>query len=136
MESKSEASGEDRISQLPDAVLRHILSFIPSTKCVVRTSILSTRWKHIWTCVPNLYFDDAEFSSSADFVAFVNRVLLVRDSSAIQKFHLHCNRCHAEDFSRIDGWIRTAVRYNVVELDLCIDADTEEMFELPKSLLT
>ncbi|KAK9937697.1 hypothetical protein M0R45_014470 [Rubus argutus] len=136
LESNSQARGEDRISQLPDAVLRHILSFIPSTKCVVRTSILSTRWKDVWACVPNLYLDDLEFSSSADFVAFVDRVLLVRDSSAIRKFRLHFNNGQAEDFSLVDAWIRTAVRCNVVELDLSVDSEGEEMFEWPESLLT
>nr|XP_011465569.1 PREDICTED: putative F-box/FBD/LRR-repeat protein At1g78760 [Fragaria vesca subsp. vesca] len=121
LESKSRASGEDRISELPNAVLCHILSFIPSTKDVVRTSVLSTRWKDIWAYVPNLYFKDDEFSSSADFMAFVDRVLLVRDSSAIQRFHLHFNNCHAKDFSRVNGWISTAVSCNVVEIDLSID---------------
>ncbi|KAM5586460.1 F-box/LRR-repeat protein [Rosa sericea] len=136
LESKIRARQEDRISELPNAVLCHILSFVPTTKHVVRTSVLSTRWKNIWAYVPNLYLDDDEFSSSADFIAFVDRVLLVRDSSAIQRFHLHFNNCHAEHFSRIDGWISTAVRYNVVELDLSIDLEEDDMFELPISLLT
>lgn len=115
-ESDSQATVQDRISALPDAVLYHILAFL-ETKCTVRTSILSKRWKNIWAYVPNLYLNDEDFSSFADFIVFVDRALLIRESSAIQKFHLHC-KCHAEDFSRIDGWIRTAVRYNVVELDL------------------
>ncbi|XP_024200182.1 putative F-box/FBD/LRR-repeat protein At1g78760 [Rosa chinensis] len=136
LESKIRARQEDRISELPNAVLCHILSFVPTTKHVVRTSVLSTRWKNIWAYVPNLYLDDDEFSSSADFIAFVDCVLLVRDSSAIQRFHLHFNNCHAEHFSRIDGWISTAVRYNVVELDLSIDLEEDDMFELPISLLT
>ncbi|KAL6226121.1 hypothetical protein ACLB2K_000086 [Fragaria x ananassa] len=42
--------GEDKISQLPDGVLSHVLSFLP-TKHAVRTSILSTRWKNIWASV-------------------------------------------------------------------------------------
>ncbi|KAM5586461.1 F-box/LRR-repeat protein [Rosa sericea] len=135
LECKSGARVEDRISQLPDGVLCHILSFVP-TKYAVRTSILSTRWKDMWTCVPYLYLTDLQFSSSADFIEFVDRALLVRDSAAIQKFHLDFNNCHAEDLSRIDGWIQTAVRCNVVELDLSVYSDAEEMLELPESLLT
>ncbi|PPD94975.1 hypothetical protein GOBAR_DD08020 [Gossypium barbadense] len=46
----------DRISDLPDSILTHILLFL-STKKAVGTSILSSRWKYIFTLVPNLHFD-------------------------------------------------------------------------------
>ena len=35
----------DRISELPEDVLQHILSFLP-TKQVFQSTLLSTRWKH------------------------------------------------------------------------------------------
>ncbi|KAM7515378.1 hypothetical protein LguiA_004961 [Lonicera macranthoides] len=44
---------EDRISSLPDGILTHIISFL-STKEAIQTSILSTRWKCIWTYNPKL----------------------------------------------------------------------------------
>ncbi|EFH50474.1 hypothetical protein ARALYDRAFT_910512 [Arabidopsis lyrata subsp. lyrata] len=51
--------GEDRISALPDDLLMHILLFLPGTKDVVATMILSKRWRSIWTMVPRLgYYDD------------------------------------------------------------------------------
>jgi hypothetical protein len=36
------------ISNLPNNVLIHILSFL-STKNAIKTSILSTKWRHLWT---------------------------------------------------------------------------------------
>jgi hypothetical protein len=39
---------KDMISNLPDNVLIHILSFL-STKNAIKTSILSTKWRHLWT---------------------------------------------------------------------------------------
>ncbi|KAI3753910.1 hypothetical protein L2E82_25975 [Cichorium intybus] len=47
----------DYISNLPDCILHHILSFIP-TEEVVKASILSTRWKNLWVSIPNIDIDD------------------------------------------------------------------------------
>ncbi|KAK3000352.1 hypothetical protein RJ639_021389, partial [Escallonia herrerae] len=46
---------EDRISKLPDAILTHLLSFLPENYAV-RTGLLSTRWKYIWALLPTLLF--------------------------------------------------------------------------------
>ncbi|KAM6580527.1 hypothetical protein CsatA_004301 [Cannabis sativa] len=43
---ESSMADEDRISKLPDALITHILSFLP-TEEVVRTCLLSKRWKLI-----------------------------------------------------------------------------------------
>lgn len=48
----------DRLSGLSDKILCHILSFLPS-KYTVGTSILSTRWRYLWTSAPVLDFDDS-----------------------------------------------------------------------------
>lgn len=136
-QSKLQVGNEDKISELPDAVLSHMLSFL-ATKYAVRTSVLSTRWKNIWASVPCLDFEH-KYSCQSDYVgflSFIDRVLYYRDSSDIQRFRLHFNG-FAEDFSRIDGWIRTAIRRNVVELDLNVKSfgrRGQQVFELPKSV--
>ncbi|KAI8009888.1 putative F-box/FBD/LRR-repeat protein [Camellia lanceoleosa] len=56
---------EDRINNLPRCIVGHILSFLP-TKYAVGTSILSTKWKHMWTSIRNLDLDDILFLSSAN----------------------------------------------------------------------
>ena len=50
----------DRISNLPDLLVSHILSFL-TIKEAVATSILSSSWKTLWTLVPNLHLDEDEF---------------------------------------------------------------------------
>ncbi|XP_024046535.1 FBD-associated F-box protein At3g52670, partial [Citrus clementina] len=42
---------------LPDSVLCHILSFLP-TNIVVASSILSSRWRLLWTSLYSLWFDE------------------------------------------------------------------------------
>ncbi|PRQ58795.1 putative F-box domain-containing protein [Rosa chinensis] len=90
----------DRISALPDALISHILSSLP-TLDAVRTTVLSRRWNNQWTSIQNLDFDEGNryFSSthSSDrdwFTRFVNRVLVSRDSSDIHKFTVLFNRAH------------------------------------------
>ena len=53
-------SDEDIISTTSDDVLCHILSFLPIEE-VVRTSILSTTWYHIWKLTTNIHLDDTLF---------------------------------------------------------------------------
>ncbi|XWS31138.1 hypothetical protein CRYUN_Cryun23aG0051900 [Craigia yunnanensis] len=56
---KSKASKEsemDRLSDLPNSLIHYIL-FSLNTKNAVQTCVLSKRWNHLWTCLPNLNFD-------------------------------------------------------------------------------
>ncbi|XP_024637095.1 F-box/LRR-repeat protein At4g14103 [Medicago truncatula] len=51
----------DRLSNLPDDLICHILSFL-STKESYRTCVLSTRWESICTKIPSLRFELPEIS--------------------------------------------------------------------------
>lgn len=76
----------DRISNLPDDILVHILSFLP-TKQAFLTSILSKRWKHLWCYVPNveLEFVDAEEAKHSLFDKFVYSVLVSLEAAGKQQ---------------------------------------------------
>ncbi|KAK8621467.1 hypothetical protein V6N13_067898 [Hibiscus sabdariffa] len=56
---KREFGPGDRISRLPDDVLVFILSRFP-IKVAARTSLLSRRWRWLWTCIPRLEFDSSK----------------------------------------------------------------------------
>ena len=128
---KSQASSKDRISELPEAVLSHILSFLP-TKYSLRTSILSTRWKNIWASVPNVDICDEATSDKTGFMAFVDRIMFSPHSSSIRKFRLHCSS--VDDFSRIESWVCSAIQRNAAEVDLRVEP-SEELFELPRPVI-
>ena len=68
----------DRISDLPDSILCHILSFVP-TKLAAITSVLSKRWKQVWLSVLALYFDQEAFIDFNSFRNFVNLTMSLRD---------------------------------------------------------
>lgn len=56
-ENKRNGRGRDRLSDLPDDIAHHILSFLP-TKSVARTSALSQKWRYLWASFPILDFSE------------------------------------------------------------------------------
>uniref|UniRef100_A0A7N2LTI5 FBD domain-containing protein n=1 Tax=Quercus lobata TaxID=97700 RepID=A0A7N2LTI5_QUELO len=128
--------GRNKLCNLPDIVLQHILSFL-GTKYSVRTSVLSKRWLYLWVSMPNLNFIQGP-SEMNDwnrklFMNLVERALVLRKSSNIQKFSLSCDVfC---DACSINSWVFSAVRHKVQVLDLCLFLN-EESFVLPRSLFT
>ena len=71
---------EDRLSDLPDSVILHILSFL-NTKDVVRTCVLSRRWKDIWKHIPTLIFNSSRFDTVRQFEIFMSKIMTLRDNT-------------------------------------------------------
>ncbi|CAJ2678279.1 unnamed protein product [Trifolium pratense] len=82
---------EDRLSDLPDCILLHILSFLNS-KHAVQTCILSPRWKNLWKYIPTLKLHSSEFRTAKKLGMFVTKILTLRDTSTA---------LHALNFKRI-----------------------------------
>ena len=97
-----------RIDDLPDLIIQHILSYL-STEEAVRTSILSKRWKYLWTSIPKLDFNEGALDRRIMFMKFVERVLALHDPSDIKKFSLSCNVQY--DTSHINAWICSVVMH-------------------------
>ncbi|KAF3948897.1 hypothetical protein CMV_025158 [Castanea mollissima] len=95
------------LHNLPEEILRYILSLLP-TKDAIRTSVLCKRWEYLWTSIPNLNFSGLEPDKRKQFMNFVERVLLLRDSSDIKTFTLSCDVLR--DASHVSAWISAAVR--------------------------
>ncbi|PON82639.1 F-box domain containing protein [Trema orientale] len=142
--------GIDRISELPDALLHHILLLLP-IKTVAKTSVLSKRWRSLWSTFPDLDF------TAADSISFptpkrsiytrkpyykdlmtsdpISQVLNLRDkvrtNSDIRSLRFHTTSTIS--FSRLNDVIRRAVRHNVQELDLQVA--TEDCISFPRSVM-
>ncbi|KAG5409330.1 hypothetical protein IGI04_005649 [Brassica rapa subsp. trilocularis] len=63
---------KDAISQLPNDLTCQILSLL-STKEAVKTSVLSTRWRHLWLSLPCLELKSREFLDLKNFTSFGDR---------------------------------------------------------------
>ncbi|XP_074273906.1 F-box/LRR-repeat protein At1g06630-like isoform X2 [Silene latifolia] len=116
----------DRISSLPDDVLGHVLSFLP-TKFAVSTSILSMRWRHLFTLTTCLSFEDEIFygprkkneriKAARRFREFIDKVLELHQISPIKKFSLVCRGPRGTyDNSDLNRWVSTALKKGVQEL--------------------
>ncbi|XP_063940143.1 uncharacterized protein LOC108200929 isoform X3 [Daucus carota subsp. sativus] len=70
-------NGEDRLSSLPDELIHQILSFL-GTRQAVQTSILSKRWKRMWTGLPVLSFDGLPESMSSISVPCLTTLIMKR----------------------------------------------------------
>jgi hypothetical protein len=120
---------EDRLSDLPDCVLLHILSFLNS-KHAVQTCVLSPRWKHLWKCIPALILHSSEFSTAKKLAIFVTKILTLRDTSA---------SLHTLDFKRINSFepqrtlkeiVNYACSHNIQlkQLGICVKGDSSIIF--------
>ncbi|GJN25729.1 hypothetical protein PR202_gb13594 [Eleusine coracana subsp. coracana] len=59
MDIDTVAGGGDRLSRLSDGVLGHILSFLPAPEAA-RAAALSRRWRHVFSAVHTLSFDESD----------------------------------------------------------------------------
>ncbi|KAK1361471.1 hypothetical protein POM88_045945 [Heracleum sosnowskyi] len=53
---KVRTEDKDRISKLPDDLIHRVMSLL-DTRLAVQTSVLSKRWKYLWTTLPFLSFN-------------------------------------------------------------------------------
>ncbi|KAG7561419.1 F-box domain, partial [Arabidopsis thaliana x Arabidopsis arenosa] len=115
---------KDIISDLPEALICHILSFIP-TKEAALTSLLSKKWRYLFAFAPNLDFDDSLWMQRPivdmneiyrKFMDFVDRVLGLQGNSTLVRFSLKCeNDIYSEC---VFSWISNVIERGVSDLEL------------------
>jgi len=107
---------EDRVSSLPDSIISHILSFLP-TKDSVATSVLSKRWNPLWLSVLDLNFDAQTFKDYITFHHAIYSVIVSRDNTLpIRSFRLKFGKEY--DINNINRFINAAIQRGIEKLDI------------------
>ncbi|PIN05721.1 hypothetical protein CDL12_21750 [Handroanthus impetiginosus] len=131
-----EDDDQDRLSMLPEPILHHILSYLP-TKDATKTSVLSKTFNSAWKSSPVLDFNQYSFqkysrknaktqrrsSTVQDFCNYVDRTISNRDlvQTGISKFQVVVNfnsRNITSYHKNLDRWLNYAMDNNVQELIL------------------
>nr|XP_027121600.1 F-box protein At4g22280-like [Coffea arabica] len=140
----------DRLSALPDDILRHIMSYLP-TEIAAATSVLSTRWKDLFISLPDIDLtvckcwyaltEEAREREVSNFLTFGFRLILLRNKVPLRKFQLFVSPFVENLRVAIDSLLSAALLAKVQELDICVEGDQENRLYLPriftsKSLVT
>ncbi|PKA58907.1 F-box/FBD/LRR-repeat protein [Apostasia shenzhenica] len=122
---------EDRISTMPSNIIEVILMCLPIADAV-RSSILSSRWRHLWCTIPHLIFNKQSVPSSVhnQLDKIVDQVLLLHNGP-IHKFVFDG---FIEDLATVDRWIVVLSRNDLKELALKFCPG--RLYKLPSSLFS
>ncbi|RZC57401.1 hypothetical protein C5167_004708 [Papaver somniferum] len=133
------SNNQDRLSNLPESLIHHILSFL-DMKYVVQTSILSRKWRYTWTTVSTLVFESDAFNDSGEkkvqsFMRFVTSILMLNISD-IDKFDLYYSWDSDKIAKHLNTWILAVVKRKVQELNIQIEYSIAWTMRLPHCLVT
>ncbi|XP_023632853.1 putative F-box/FBD/LRR-repeat protein At1g22000, partial [Capsella rubella] len=121
---------ETRICDLPDDLLLGILDHVP-TKDAVATSILSKRWRYVWTMLPTLEFKD-DGSESVGW--FIENSLQLHKAPKLDCLIVEVGpRCPVD--LDVGKWVENAVNRGVLGLDFNLLWNAEPT-SFPKGLYT
>ncbi|KAM0927832.1 hypothetical protein ACQ4PT_002092 [Festuca glaucescens] len=77
------SGGGDLFGALPEELLHHVLSFLPSREAV-KSSLLSRRWRHLWRSTPAVRVR----GNGDGFRLFVNSLIVHRDATPLRSFEI------------------------------------------------
>jgi hypothetical protein len=125
---------EDRLSDLSECVLLHMLSFL-TAKQAVQTCILSTRWKNLWKHLPIFRLSSSYFNTMDDFTEFIAQFLSLRDDSTALD-HLLFNSEGMVEPQILERILKYVVSHDVQRLLIVLNYNIEHIPSCIFSCLT
>ncbi|KAH9654226.1 F-box domain-containing protein [Citrus sinensis] len=117
---------KDWVSRLPDDILVNIISRL-TLKEAARTSVLSSRWKYLWTYASNLNFDASKLlvnvyeetieEERLRYMCWVNKVLESHKSLSVNEFIIVFDLDDSHE-SNISHWVYTAISKRAQKFEL------------------
>ncbi|KAF7013657.1 hypothetical protein CFC21_027731 [Triticum aestivum] len=139
MDTKRRRPERDRLSDLPDDIIGHVLSFLPSQEAA-RAAILSRRWRGAFANVHTISFqqapsdhessdddsdgdDDVPRSPNRRLVDWINNALLIRRrcggrDAQLRSLCVEMCRYDPRDSCSVHDWVTYALGHGVEELQL------------------
>ncbi|KAH7859927.1 hypothetical protein Vadar_007190 [Vaccinium darrowii] len=113
------------IDALPEDLLLHIISFLPTLEAI-RTCLISRKWRTLWHSLSSFHFDFNLFPPSDSFpetrdsfTHYVTQTLSLRSpQSPLHYFGLRFYFTEQHHYDIVPSWINYAINHGAIELDL------------------
>ncbi|KAK9071477.1 hypothetical protein SSX86_010046 [Deinandra increscens subsp. villosa] len=134
----------DRISQLPDFIIHHILSFVSKFHgppvALVRMSVLSKTWFDLTASFPILFFNIRKFTSPETFFKYVEYTTsrFCHQNVTAHEFSLYTIVKEPTELDIVDRCLGLVLKNGVRDLVINISylSDEQQKYRLPNRLLS
>ena len=123
----------DRISDLPSHVIGGILHHLP-IQDVVKTSILSRKWRYMWASVSRLEFGYEFFQKCEHEIPHKITEILLVHNGPVHEFTLFIPCHYPYRIKCLDKWILFLSRSGIQHLELV--NEQKEPYQMPSHLFT
>ncbi|XP_048491669.1 F-box/LRR-repeat protein 25-like [Beta vulgaris subsp. vulgaris] len=112
----------DQLSKLPDSIIIHILSFLPTFDAVYRAGFVSKRFVSLRLSLPSLVFrnKDIPFRQEDKLSRYINDVLVSQHRDNLRRCCFHIPYHPRDDHELIDTWIKLTLDRKVKELEISL----------------